>query len=152
MFKENHRQIREQQIDYQYRYMKTGGSRDSVEASMVASPITRDVPQESPTPELAPLAPLDPNLGYDPSAITPMSHTLKLTRYTTTLKHAREDPPNLPRIHFLETSPHWLNIRWKLMSMPYDMMYSSQYLNRINLGRRVYRAWTTSSMWRLPIR
>lgn len=119
---------------------------------MIASPTAQEVVEESPTPELAPLAPLDPSLGYDPSAITPLSHALRSARHITTPNHAREYLPKLPRIHYLETSPQWLNIRWKLMSLPYEMMYSSQYLSGIKLGRRIYRRWTTSSMWRLPLR
>lgn len=148
MFKENHWQIRQEEVCRRYHYTTTSGRRDPIEASIVASSTTQEVPEESPTRKLAPL---DPSLGYDSSTMTPLNHTVKLARRTAPpLEGTRKDSPKLPRIHFLETNPHWLNVRWKLMSMPYDMMYSSQYLNRISLGRRVYRAWTTSPMWRLP--
>lgn len=55
-------------------------------------------------------------------------------------------PPNLgpyplqrPRIHYLETNKHWLNVRWLLITMRLEIMHSSYYLNNIDIGRRVYR-------------
>jgi hypothetical protein len=60
-------------------------------------------------------------------------------------------PPKLPRIHYLETNKHWLNVRWLLMTMPFDLMNSSYYLNDIDIRRRVYTG-TASILKRLPIR
>jgi hypothetical protein len=47
--------------------------------------------------------------------------------------------PKLPRIHYLETNEHRLNLRWSCMTLRFDIMNSSYYLNDIEIGRRVYK-------------
>lgn len=47
--------------------------------------------------------------------------------------------PKLPRIHYLETNKHWLNLRWSCTTLRFDIMNSSYYLNDIDIGRRVYK-------------
>jgi len=60
-------------------------------------------------------------------------------------------PHKLPRIHYLETNEHWINLRWLLQTMRLDIIHSSYYLNDINMGRRVYKG-AASILKRLPIR
>jgi len=45
----------------------------------------------------------------------------------------------LPQIRYLETNENWLNVRWLLKTIRWDIMNSSYYLNRLDINRRFYR-------------
>jgi len=61
----------------------------------------------------------------------------------------RGPAPKTPRIHYLETSSNWPNLRWLLLTMRFDIVHSSRYLNSIDVGRSIPRA--ASILKRLPI-
>lgn len=158
IFKANHIEFRQEDIRWKNLRVESDPVIGAVGAPDIQMIHGLDAVQEPPTA-------LTSNTDITPSnahsgMTSSVNHTTRSTsepytpsQYTHVVERERiTGPRKIPRIHYLETNSHWLNVKWPLDTMNLDIMHSSTFLNGIDIGRRPHRAWTSTMSWRrLPL-